>query len=299
MRTGSFRGKNTHWETKGLCDKPVLWGAQSDILPAPGLCFQPLLLCTKTSKERNHNTGALNVSAATFLLGSNSFQRTDQVFVFCSDFHKAIAAGRPAVVGSAKNANSQTHFCLLSPLLCVLFSLSWAFLVLIFFPHQRSSRNKTGEAGTGWRGVGQCHPGFPVSGNSFVLGLQLSCWIPAPAGQSDSRECMWGLLLGCLSCAKCCVFQPCPRSLTKLCCQNLPPSSFWALFCEISAKASLSSATCSITCLQHSNFVFKTPCKYSYCYCCPFPHNFVLSCAMNSLKNNMCATTKWPQSWTS
>lgn len=71
----------------------------SCILPASGLCFQPLLLCTKTSKERN--TSALNVSAATFLLGFNSFQRNYTVFVFCSDFQKAV--GRPAVLGSANS----------------------------------------------------------------------------------------------------------------------------------------------------------------------------------------------------
>lgn len=35
-----------------------------------------------------------------------------------------------------------------------------------------------------------------MSGNSFVLGVQLSCWIPAPAGQSDSRECMWRFAFG-------------------------------------------------------------------------------------------------------
>lgn len=77
----SFRDENmpckTNWRVKRVVWQDSLWGAQSCILTASGLCFQPLLLCIKTSKERNHNTGALNMSAAMFLLGSNSFQRND------------------------------------------------------------------------------------------------------------------------------------------------------------------------------------------------------------------------------
>lgn len=113
---------------KGFCDKTVLWGAQSYILPASGLCFQPLLLCTKTSKERNHNTGALNVSAATFLLGSNSFQRNDTVFVFLFWLPKGYCCRETS---SARKCKLTSAFC---HRFCMLCSLSWAFVVLLFFP---------------------------------------------------------------------------------------------------------------------------------------------------------------------
>lgn len=57
----------------------------------------PLLLCTKTSKERNPNAGALNVSAAMFRLGSDSFQRNDTgtkcLVVLSSDFQRLLLQG--------------------------------------------------------------------------------------------------------------------------------------------------------------------------------------------------------------
>lgn len=206
---------------KGFCDKTVLWGAQSYILPASGLCFQSLLLCTKTSKERNHNTGALNVSAATFLLGSNSFQRNDTVFVFLFWLPKGYCCRETS---SARKCKLTSAFC---HCFCVLCSLSWAFVVLLFFPPPKKQQKQNKRSRYWVERVGQCHPRFPVSGNSFVLGLLLSCWIPAPAGQSDYRGvyvevCFWDVcpVLNVV------YFSPAPGSLTKLCCQNLPPLLF-------------------------------------------------------------------------
>lgn len=65
------------------------------------------------------------------------------------------------------------HFCMLCCLclesLCCVFSL--------FSP--KAAAEKFREAGSGWKGAGQCNPGYPVGENKSVLGLLLSCWSPA------------------------------------------------------------------------------------------------------------------------
>ena len=79
---GSFRDENMHRKINWRVKRVVWWDSpevHSRMLLQHLACVFSLrlLLCTKTSKERNHNTGALNVSAVMFLLGSNSFQRND------------------------------------------------------------------------------------------------------------------------------------------------------------------------------------------------------------------------------
>lgn len=98
----------------------------------------PLLLCTKTSKERNPNAGALNVSAATFCLGSDSFQRNDTstewLVDLSSDFQRLLLKG----TSSSKKCEFASpacchHLCLL----CYLYLESlWVFL--LFSPQRRA-----------------------------------------------------------------------------------------------------------------------------------------------------------------
>lgn len=205
---------------KGFCDKTVLWGAQSYILPASGLCFQPLLLCTKTSKERNHNTGALNVSAATFLLGSNSFQRNDTVFVFCSDFQKAIAVGRPAVLGSA---NSLLPFVTASVCSALCLEPLWFY----FFPPTKEAAETKQEKQVLGGESRSVPPRFPseweliCTGTAAFMLDSCTCWAEWLQGVYV-EVCFWDVcpVLNVV------YFSPAPGSLTKLCCQNLPPLLF-------------------------------------------------------------------------
>lgn len=113
-----------------------------------------------------------------------------QCLFFCSDFQKAIAVGRPAVLGSA---NSLLPFVTASVCSALCLEPLWFYF---FFPPPKKQQKQNKRSRYWVERVGQCHPGFPVSGNSFVLGLLLSCWIPAPAGQSDYRECMWRFAFG-------------------------------------------------------------------------------------------------------
>lgn len=89
-------------------------------------------------------------------------------------------------------------------------------MVLLFFPPPKKQQKQNKRSRYWVERVGQCHPRFPVSGNSFVLGLLLSCWIPAPAGQSDYRGvyvevCFWDVC----PVLKVVYFSPAPGSLTK------------------------------------------------------------------------------------
>lgn len=121
-----------------------------------------LLLCTKTSRERNDNTGALNVSAATFLLGSNSFQRNDTCTSVCFFFLSWLPRGyccRETSSARKCKPTSPTFCHCLCMLCCLLVTLLCVFTFFSFFPPKEASGKFRG-AGTGWRGAGQGNPGF-------------------------------------------------------------------------------------------------------------------------------------------
>lgn len=101
-----------------------------------------LLLCSKTSKERNHNTGASNVSAAMFLLGSNSFQRNDRGTSVCFLFRlpKGCCCRETSSARKCKLTSACCHhFCMLC-CLCL-----ESLCVFLLFPHPKKHQKSLGK----------------------------------------------------------------------------------------------------------------------------------------------------------
>lgn len=187
----SFRDENMHCKTKWRVEKGyVTWqfsGVHSRIFLQHLACVFSLclLLCTKTSKERNHNTGDLNVSA-TFLLESNYFQRNDtgiSVLVFFVLTSKRLVL---------ENANLLLLPFVTAPICSAVFILSH----FVYF-HSLSPK----EAGIGVGRNRSVPPSIPtVSRNISVLGLLL-CWESCTyclQGKATTWSVCEGLLLGCL-----------------------------------------------------------------------------------------------------
>lgn len=138
--TGSFRGKNTHWETNwGM--KRVVW--QDNPLRCTVIFFQhvacvfSLYYYAPRRPKKEIIILVLWMCQQQHFFWDLTLSKELMVFVFSSDFQNAVAVVRPAVLGSA---NSLLPF--VTTLACAAFCFEPLFLLFFLPPKKKQKQNK-------------------------------------------------------------------------------------------------------------------------------------------------------------